>query len=65
MRVLGTRLFKRAVAAGVLRSAIRFVDLSMLLELMSTTRLGDDVRNAELRQRYLAVIVGKATPVFV
>lgn len=57
MRVLGTRLFKRAVAAGALRSSITFLDLSMLLELVSTTRLADDERNAELRQRYLAVIV--------
>ena len=45
------------MAAGALRPGITFVDISMLLELVSTTRLGDDERNAELRQRYLAVIV--------
>jgi AcrR family transcriptional regulator len=56
-RVLGTKLLRRAAAAGALRPGVTFVDLGMLLELVSTTRLGDDERNAELRQRYLAVIV--------
>jgi AcrR family transcriptional regulator len=57
MRRLGIRLVRRTAAAGALRPGITFLDISLLLELVSTTRLGDAARNAELRQRYLAVIV--------
>jgi AcrR family transcriptional regulator len=57
MRRLGTRLVRRTAAAGALRPEITFVDISLLLELISTTRLANAERDAELRQRYLAVIV--------
>lgn len=57
MRRRGTRLVQRTAAAGALRPGLTFLDVSLLLELVSTTRLGDAERNAELRQRYLAVIV--------
>jgi AcrR family transcriptional regulator len=57
MRRLGARLVQRTAAAGALRPGLTFVDVSLLLELVSMTRLGDGERNAELRQRYLAVIV--------
>ena len=57
MRRLGTRLVRRTAAAGALRPGLTFVDVSLLLELVSTTRLGDADRSAELRQRYLAIIV--------
>ena len=57
MQRLGTRLIRRTAASGALRPGLTFVDVSLLLELVSTTRLGDADRNAELRQRYLAVIV--------
>lgn len=57
MRRLGTRLVRRTAAAGALRPGITYVDINLLLELVSTTQVGNPERNAELRQRYLAVIV--------
>lgn len=57
MRQLGTRLFERTMAAGVLRPGLTFLDVAFLLELISTTRLGDGERTADLRKRFLAVII--------
>jgi AcrR family transcriptional regulator len=57
MRKLGTALFKRTMAAGALRDGVTFLDVAMLLELVSTTRLGDAERTAELRRRYLDVLI--------
>jgi AcrR family transcriptional regulator len=57
MRRLGTRLFNRTRAAGRLRRGLAFVDIGLLLELLSTTRLGNAERTAELRRRYLAVVI--------
>lgn len=56
-RRLGTRLVRRTADAGALRPGLTFVDVSLLLELISSTRLGDPERSAELRQRYLTVII--------
>ena len=57
MQALGTKLFKRTMAAGALRRGLTFLDVSFLLELVSMARLGDAERTAELRRRYLAVII--------
>jgi AcrR family transcriptional regulator len=57
MLLLGTRLFERTAAAGVLRAGLTFVDVGLLLELVATTQLGDANRMAEMRRRYLEVIV--------
>jgi AcrR family transcriptional regulator len=57
MRRVGTALFKRTMAAGALRDGLTFLDVALLLELVSTTRLGDPDRGAELRHRYLEVII--------
>jgi AcrR family transcriptional regulator len=57
MRRLGTRLFNRTRAAGRLRRGLTFVDLGLLLELLSTTSLGDAARTSELRRRYLRVVI--------
>jgi hypothetical protein len=54
---LGTRLFERTRAAGVLRAGMTFVDVGLLLELLSSTRLGDAKRASEMRRRYLEVII--------
>ena len=57
MRKLGTALFKRTMAAGALREGLTFLDVAFLLELVSMTRLGEPDRTAELRRRYLEVII--------
>ena len=57
MRVLGVRLFDRTNAAGVLRPGLTFVDVGLLLESLASVRLGDAGRTAEMRRRYLDVIV--------
>lgn len=57
MQTLGMKLFKRTMAAGALRPGLMFLDVSFLLELVSMTRLGDAERTAEMRRRYLAVII--------
>jgi AcrR family transcriptional regulator len=63
MQTLGRRLFDRTKAAGCLRPGLTFLDVSFLLELVASSRLGDAKRSAELRRRLLAVIVdGMAAP---
>jgi AcrR family transcriptional regulator len=57
MEALGVELFERTMASGHLRPGLTFLDVSFLLELVSMSRLGDADRTAELRRRYLAVIV--------
>lgn len=57
MRVLGTEILERAQAAGTVRPDITFVDLGLLLELVSGVRLGDEARTAEVRQRCLTVVI--------
>jgi AcrR family transcriptional regulator len=54
---LGTRLFERTRAAGAFRPGVSFVDVGLLLELVSSTRLGDSKRTGEIRRRYLDVII--------
>jgi hypothetical protein len=57
MRVLGTKLFDRAKATTRLRWGVTFLDLAYLLEQVSSLRSADPARTAELRQRYLTVII--------
>jgi AcrR family transcriptional regulator len=49
------QLFERF--APVLRAGIAVHDLSLILELLAGVRVSDPARNAELRQRYLAIIL--------
>jgi AcrR family transcriptional regulator len=53
----GQQLFDRTMAAGVLRPDLTFLDVAFLLELLAAIRLGDPERTAELRQRFLAVLI--------
>jgi AcrR family transcriptional regulator len=57
IRVLGNRLFSRAKAARAFRPGLTFLDVNLLLEMVSTTRLGDAARSAEMRRRYLDVVI--------
>jgi AcrR family transcriptional regulator len=61
MRELGTRLLERAQEAGAVRADINYVDLSLLLELVSAVRLDHEDRTREVRQRYLTVIIDALT----
>lgn len=67
MRELSTELVERVRAAGVLRDDVTYLDIEFLLEFLATVRLGDASRSAELRQRYLTVVLdglrsGQRTP---
>jgi AcrR family transcriptional regulator len=64
---LGERLFRRTVAAGALRTDATFLDVGFMLELLAGMSLGTSERTAELRQRFLTVIIdglhnGDTTP---
>jgi AcrR family transcriptional regulator len=50
-------LLDRTKAAGVLRADVEVGDLSLLLEQLQGVRVGDDVRNSQLRHRYLALLL--------
>ena len=51
------RLLQRAKAAGVLRPDIDVGDLSLLFEQLQAVRAGDRRRTAQLRHRYLALVL--------
>jgi AcrR family transcriptional regulator len=51
------RLLDRAKAAGVLRPDIDVGDLSLLFEQLQAVRAGDQRRTAQLRHRYLALVL--------
>jgi AcrR family transcriptional regulator len=57
IRLLGNRLFSRTKAARAFRPGLTFLDVNLLLEMVSTTRLGDAARSAEMRRRYLDVVI--------
>ena len=57
IRVLGNRLFSRTKATRAFRPGLTFLDVNLLLEMVSTTRLGDAARSAEMRRRYLDVVI--------
>jgi AcrR family transcriptional regulator len=60
--VLGERVFRRAQAAGALRADLRATDLPMLFEQITAIRLGGPPRTAELRRRYLALLLDALRP---
>jgi AcrR family transcriptional regulator len=62
MRELSTELVERVRAAGVLRDDVTYLDIEFLLEFLATVRLGDASRSAELRQRYLTVVLDGLRP---
>jgi AcrR family transcriptional regulator len=51
------QLLERAKAAGALRPEIEVGDIAMLFELLQSVRVKDEERTAELRRRYLALIL--------
>jgi AcrR family transcriptional regulator len=57
MRALGMEMFDRVRATGLLREDVTHLDVEFLLEFLASVRLGDASRTAELRQRYLAVVI--------
>ncbi len=54
---LNARIVERTKAAGGLRPDVVVDDLSLILEQVSSIRLGDDGRTRELRHRYLALFL--------
>jgi hypothetical protein len=54
---LGDRIFERAKAAGALRPDLQVTDVPMLFEQITAVRLGDAARSAELRDRYLTLLL--------
>jgi AcrR family transcriptional regulator len=57
MRAGSIELFEKASASGQLRADVSYLDVEFLLEFLAQVQLGDAERTAELRQRYLAVII--------
>jgi len=62
MRLLSEQLFERTRAAGAIRPDATELDVGFLMELLSQTRLGSQQRTAELRQRFLGVILDGLRP---
>jgi len=67
MQALGSELFERVRATGLLRGDVTYLDIEFLLEFLAGVKLGDARRTAELRQRHLAVVIdglrsGQRTP---
>lgn len=54
---LAIEVHRRAVEAGVLRPDITVEDIALLFEQLASVKLGDEPRNAELRHRYLALML--------
>jgi AcrR family transcriptional regulator len=52
-----TELFERVKRTGALRPGLTFLDVAFLLELLAKTKLGNQARTAELKQRQLAIII--------
>jgi len=59
---LSEQLFARAAAGHAIRADVTDMDVAFLLELISQTRLGDAARTAELRQRFLGVVLDGLRP---
>ncbi|MEV0587503.1 TetR/AcrR family transcriptional regulator [Nonomuraea sp. NPDC050310] len=54
---LSAEVFERAQQAGVLRPGLVVDDLAMVFEQLASIKLGDAERIAELRERYLTLIL--------
>jgi AcrR family transcriptional regulator len=54
---LNMRLFDRVRSAGAIRPDVEVDDIALLLEQLAAIRAGDGTRTAQLRQRYLALIL--------
>jgi AcrR family transcriptional regulator len=54
---LNTRLLDRTKLAGVLRQEFGVGDLSLVFEQLAAIKVGDPERTAQLRQRYLALLL--------
>jgi AcrR family transcriptional regulator len=59
---LGDQVFQRARAAGALRTDLEANDVPMLFEQITAVRLGAGARTAELRDRYLALLLDALRP---
>ena len=62
MRRLSKHLFGRTHVAGAIRPDVTELDVAFLMELIAQTRLGNQQRTAELRQRVLGVILDGLRP---
>jgi AcrR family transcriptional regulator len=56
-QAMAERVFRFARGAGVLRRDVTLTDLTFLSEQIAAISLGSDVRTAELRHRYLRVLL--------
>ncbi|GAT68314.1 tetR family transcriptional regulator [Planomonospora sphaerica] len=54
---LALEVFERARDAGILRPGLEVADLSMIFEQLASVRLGDEERTAQMRHRYLALLL--------
>jgi AcrR family transcriptional regulator len=54
---LNHQLVQRLRAHGVLRPDVEVADLSLILEMLATVRLGDPERTSQLRHRYLTLVL--------
>jgi AcrR family transcriptional regulator len=59
---IGDQVFQRAKAAGELRPDFEATDVSMLFEQVTAIHLGDATRTAELRGRYLTLLLDALRP---
>jgi AcrR family transcriptional regulator len=51
------RLFDRTMSAGVIRADLVVDDLAPIFEMIATVRIRDERRTAELRRRYLSLLL--------
>ncbi|MFJ2032703.1 TetR/AcrR family transcriptional regulator [Streptosporangium sp. NPDC087985] len=54
---LAERVFDRAVQAGVLRPGLDVADIAMIFEQLAAVHLGDGERTAQVRHRYLVLML--------
>jgi AcrR family transcriptional regulator len=63
---LNERIFRRAQDAGVIRADVNVNDMALVFEMVEAITIGGDSRTAELRRRYLALLLDgfrtQATP---
>jgi AcrR family transcriptional regulator len=54
---LNEQLFARTMSAGALRPDVTINDIALLFELVASLHLGDEERTAQLRHRYLTLLL--------